>query len=110
MKWFKIEGAIQVNANIQKIKVNNQTICLINSNGKYSACDAKCPHAGADLSNGWLEGNEIICPFHRYKYDLCNGRGATGQGDYLPVYKIEKRVDGLYVQLPEKWWKRLFTI
>jgi nitrite reductase/ring-hydroxylating ferredoxin subunit len=110
MKWFKIKETIKVDASIQKIKVNNQTICLINTNGKYLACNAKCPHAGADLSNGWIENNQIVCPFHRHKYDLNNGRGADGQGDYLPIYKIEKGDDGLYIELPQKWWKRLFRI
>ena len=110
MKWFKIEGTIKVDASIQKIKVNHQNICLIHNRGKYVACHAKCPHAGADLIYGWLENNQIVCALHRHKFDLNNGREATGQGDYLPVYNIENRYDGLYIELPEKWWKKLFKI
>lgn len=110
MKWFKIDDAIGDNVSIQKIKVNKQNICLINIEGVFTACNVKCPHAGADLSYGWIEGNQIVCPFHRHQYDLNNGRGAAGQGDYLPVYKVEKREDGLYVELSEKWWRKIFMI
>jgi nitrite reductase/ring-hydroxylating ferredoxin subunit len=108
MKWVKINSQLIDGMAIQKVVANKTEICLINTNGRFSACKIKCPHAGADLSNGWLIDNQIVCPFHRHQFDLDNGRGAPGQGDYLAVYEVEKREDGVYVQLPEKWWKGLF--
>lgn len=108
MKWVKIDSQLIDGMAIQKVKANKTEICLIDNNGQLSACRAKCPHAGADLSGGWLAGNQIVCPFHRHHFDLDNGRGAPGQGDYLAVYEVEKREDGVYVQLPEKWWMGLF--
>jgi nitrite reductase/ring-hydroxylating ferredoxin subunit len=110
MKWFKIDDTIQTGAIIQKVTVNNENVCLVHINEEYVACNVKCPHAGADLSYGWIEENQIVCPFHRHKFDLNNGRGAEGQGDYLPVYKVEQREDGIYIQMPKKWWEKLFNI
>ena len=110
MKWFKISlSDINSEAQIQKVKVNDKEICLIKTDDGFYACETKCPHAGADLSRGWINKEcHLVCPIHRYEYNLENGRGAEGQGDYLPVYKVENRENNLFVQLPEKWWKRLF--
>ncbi|MBD2448371.1 aromatic ring-hydroxylating dioxygenase subunit alpha [Nostoc sp. FACHB-152] len=32
-------------------------------------CDAYCPHMGAHLAEGQVEGNEIRCFFHHWKFD-----------------------------------------
>ena len=32
-------------------------------------CDAYCPHMGAHLAEGKVEGNEIRCFFHHWKFD-----------------------------------------
>ncbi len=32
-------------------------------------CDAYCPHMGAHLAEGKVEGNELRCLFHRWKFD-----------------------------------------
>ncbi|MEO5911858.1 MAG: Rieske 2Fe-2S domain-containing protein [Pelobium sp.] len=108
MKWFKIEALISDKIGIQKLEINRQEICLIKTKDSFYACATKCPHAAADISQGWIEGDQITCPFHRHQYDLTNGRGAEGQGDYLPVYKLEKRPDGWYVNLPESWLRKIF--
>jgi 3-phenylpropionate/trans-cinnamate dioxygenase ferredoxin subunit len=52
----------------------------------------------------------LICPFHRYEYDLNTGRGAKGQGDYIEIYATEVRNEGIYVAIPEAFGflKRLF--
>lgn len=111
MKWFKIEDQfLETNQAIQKIKVNGKSICLIQTDDKLFACATKCPHAGADISQGWLENQMIVCPFHRHQYHLENGRGAVGQGDYLPVYPLEKRADGYYIKLPYSWISKLLNI
>lgn len=110
MKWYKIEDKYLNNEqSIQKIKVNGNSVCVVKTDDRIFACASKCPHAGADISQGWIDENhQIVCPFHRHKYHLENGRGAAGQGDYIQVYPIESRKDGIYIQLSENWLKELF--
>lgn len=58
---------------MKKIKFKNLEILLAKVDGKYYAVDNKCPHFGADLSKGKLEGPTIICPSHHSKFDLADG-------------------------------------
>lgn len=40
--------------------------------------DAYCPHMGADLSKGTVNGNSIVCPFHQWSW------GSDGFCDAIP--------------------------
>ncbi len=68
------------------------------------ALDNLCPHKGARLSLGFIEGDLVTCPFHGWQYRLDNGRGADpgfGMTCMVPV----RVVDGV-VQLrmtPPPW-------
>ena len=35
-----------------------------------------CPHAGADLANGYIEGGKLRCPWHNLAFDLKSGAPA----------------------------------
>jgi len=35
---------------------------------------SKCTHSGADLSKGKLEKNEVVCPWHKARFDVTNGK------------------------------------
>jgi 3-phenylpropionate/trans-cinnamate dioxygenase ferredoxin subunit len=53
----------------------------------------RCPHQGITLENAQCVDGEIICPWHRYAFNLENGQGG---GLYLDIYPVEKREDGYY--------------
>lgn len=107
-KWVKITVAIPDHDFVQQIKVGGKKLCFIKHERKLYAVENSCPHAGGALSGGWCKEGKIVCPLHRYEYDLKSGRGAPGQGDYIDVYPLEERPDGVYVRLKESFWKRIF--
>jgi 5,5'-dehydrodivanillate O-demethylase len=41
--------------------------------GKPRLVDFRCPHRGTQLSLGWIEGNDIRCRYHGWKFDA-NGQ------------------------------------
>lgn len=100
MAWYKVTDEYSAqHTGIKKIKVAGKNICLIQYEKQLYALGAVCPHAGADLSQGWCSDGQLICPYHRYAYDLSTGRGAPGQNDYVNTYAVEIRSDGIYVEV-----------
>ena len=102
--WHKIaesENELPFASNhIAVVGINNKTICIGRHNQVLYAFAHTCPHAGGMMAGGYIDvlGN-IVCPEHRYKFNLKNGRNTSGEGYYLKHWPVEKREDGIYVQM-----------
>ncbi|MEO8887488.1 MAG: Rieske (2Fe-2S) protein [Mucilaginibacter sp.] len=107
MNWYKVGELTDHNKPfIKKVKAGGKSVCLVGYEGRIYALSATCPHAGAELSGGWCREGKIICPFHRYSYNLQTGKGDPGQHDYVDTYPVEIREDGVYVGIAsfgDKW-------
>lgn len=57
----------------KQVKVGNKTLAVFNVNGTFYAIDDTCPHRGAPLSEGELEGHEVVCPWHSAAFDVTTG-------------------------------------
>jgi len=108
MRFYKVSGLLSGSDDqLIPFSLKGRNLLLIYTNGRYSISKRYCPHAGADLANGWCKEGKLVCPHHRYQYDLETGRGAPGQNDYLEVYPLEIRPDGIYVGIAEPILVRL---
>jgi 3-phenylpropionate/trans-cinnamate dioxygenase ferredoxin subunit len=105
-RWHKIADHInEINFgpnNITETEAGGKSMCLAQHNEKLFAFARKCPHAGGWMSEGFIDAmGNIVCPLHRYKFDLKNGRNVTGEGYYLKNWPVEVREDGVYVGIEE---------
>jgi nitrite reductase/ring-hydroxylating ferredoxin subunit len=102
--WYKIADSLTdlpINTNgLCEVEVNGKTICIAIANENVKACASKCPHAGGNMSSGYVDAlGNIVCPLHRYKFSLANGRNTSGEGYFLKTYPIEERENGIFVGL-----------
>jgi 3-phenylpropionate/trans-cinnamate dioxygenase ferredoxin subunit len=104
---FKKDGAEPQAVNtVRTIAIEGTYLTLARLPDGYFAVADKCPHAGARLGFGkCMPDGKIMCPVHRYQYDLKTGKGLPRQGDYVETYPVETRADGVYVGLKTRWWK-----
>ena len=104
MNWYKIseieEEIILPENSIAVVEINFKKICLTRFKDEWFAFAYTCPHASGILANGYIDivGN-VVCPNHRYKFSIRNGRNTSGEGFYLKTYPVEFREDGIYVGL-----------
>jgi 3-phenylpropionate/trans-cinnamate dioxygenase ferredoxin subunit len=94
--------------NIAVIEIKGKKICIARFKEEVFAFAYKCPHAGGILADGYIDAlGNVVCPLHRYKYDMRNGRNISGEGYYLQHWPVELRDDGVYVFMENKgsFWK-----
>nr|WP_311527101.1 Rieske 2Fe-2S domain-containing protein [uncultured Ralstonia sp.] len=50
--------------------IDGRSVAVFNIDGTHYAIDNSCPHQGASLANGKLEGTWLQCPAHGLRFDL----------------------------------------
>lgn len=76
-------------------------VLLFDVDGCLYAIDDRCPHAGASLFTGRLEGRWLQCPAHGLKFDLDSGCPAGIKDFGVRRYPIEWRAGECFVLLDE---------
>jgi len=113
IKWFKVADSknhidCQQN-NLVIAEAGGKKITLAKVGNEVLACTYKCPHAGGVLADGFIDAmGNIVCPLHRYKFSLTNGRNVSGEGYYLKVFATEEREAGIFVGFEESSWLDIF--
>jgi 3-phenylpropionate/trans-cinnamate dioxygenase ferredoxin subunit len=82
---------------------NGMKVCVARFGGRLYGFAHLCPHAGAPLTEGWLDAKgNVVCPVHGYKFNIQSGRNSSGEGYDLKRWPIEKREDGIYIGIEER--------
>lgn len=109
IKWFKVAGSkkeiIWQQNNLTTAEAGGEKITLAKIGNDIYACAHKCPHAGGILADGFIDATgNIVCPLHRYKFNLVSGRNVSGEGYYLKVFAVEEREAGIFIGIEESHW------
>jgi nitrite reductase/ring-hydroxylating ferredoxin subunit len=84
----------------KQAKVGGKTLAVFNVNGSFYAIDDTCPHRGASLAEGFVEGHEVICPLHAAAFDVTTGAHLCppARSD-VACYKVQVIGDEVQVDL-----------
>jgi 3-phenylpropionate/trans-cinnamate dioxygenase ferredoxin subunit len=106
MQWYQVpDFKVTGQPFVKRVKAGGKTFCLVGYEHEIYALSARCPHAGGDLTQGWCKEGKLICPIHRYSYDLETGKGSPGQNDYIDSYPVEIRDGSVYIGVNSLWEK-----
>ena len=75
-------------------------IATFNVGGRFYAIDGSCPHRGGPLGDGVLEGSEVVCPLHGWRFDVTTGECVGRPGTRLQCYSAHIEGDGVWIELP----------
>lgn len=91
--------------NLLVVTAGGKSLTLARVGDEIRACAHKCPHAGATMADGFLDAlGQIVCPLHRYKFSLTNGRNTSGEGYHLKTFPIKVQADGVFVGFKPSLW------
>ncbi len=86
----------------RRVMVGQRPLAIVRSGENVYACLDSCPHKGGYLSDGVVSvaRNEVICPWHRFRFHLESGASVTNPELVVPTYPV-RIVDGqVQVELP----------
>ena len=75
------------------------TVALYNLNGEFFATDDRCTHGNASLSEGDIEGDDIVCPFHDGAFDIRSGEPTRAPCSIpLKTYRVVVEEGTVFVE------------
>lgn len=79
--------------------VGDHRVAVFKIDGGFHAISDTCPHAGGPLSDGWLDGTEVTCPWHGWTFDVrfCDEDPKDG----VCRYRLVVDGDDLKIELPD---------
>jgi nitrite reductase/ring-hydroxylating ferredoxin subunit len=82
------------------VDVGNVRIMIVNVDGRLYAVDRICTHETADLSTGFLIGEEVTCPLHLSRFNVKTGAVQNPPATApLGIYKLKTEGTSVYVQV-----------
>ena len=84
--------------NMMELEVDGKKFTLAKFQDSYFAFASKCPHASGRMAAGYINPlGQVVCPLHRYCFDMKNGRNTSGEGYFLKTYPIEIKEGALFI-------------
>lgn len=59
---------------VRAVHAGGFDLALFNLGGSFHALEDLCTHEDAPLSEGWVEGTEVECPWHAARFEITSGK------------------------------------
>jgi nitrite reductase/ring-hydroxylating ferredoxin subunit/uncharacterized membrane protein len=77
---------------LRRVDAGGMPVLLVRKDGQIHAIAETCAHLGGPLSEGKLDGDAVICPWHGSRYSLADGRVLGGPSAHAqPVLEVRVR-------------------
>ncbi|HAA55982.1 MAG TPA: ferredoxin [Myxococcales bacterium] len=76
-------------------KFEDEEIAVFRVEGNVYAIENQCPHMGAPLSEGTLEGTTVLCPWHNARFNLHVGSVTSKINCRAALIYTIREVDGV---------------
>lgn len=100
-QWVRVCSLIEApqEGKVMEAEADGVTICLARVGGALAAVDNLCPHREGPLSEGWIEGNAVVCPWHSWAFDLQTGAAEPPERARVDVFPVRVEGDDVLVEI-----------
>ena len=100
--WIDVAASAELAPGaVRTVDVDDVQVAVFNVDGELYAIEDQCTHDYFCLSEGELEGEEVVCPLHGARFDLRTGE-ATAPPAYEAVVTYAVRVADGVVQVRDE--------
>src|SRR5947208_1422588 len=98
MTWSRLAGVDDLHGDGPfALSADGVDLVVVPTTG-YRAYAGRCPHQGALLGEGELDGDTLVCRNHRWRFDAATGQRQGGP-ECLASCPLERRGDELWADL-----------
>lgn len=98
-EWFDVARRDEIPpGGCKAVEAGGRSIAVVNLDGEFYAIDNLCTHEHAELSDGWIFGDEIECPLHGARFNIRTGQ-ATAPPAYEPLRTYPVRIENEVVKV-----------
>ena len=103
-EWIKVATAGDLKpGDVKQVHAGDNPLCLANVEGEFLGTTDICSHEYVNLSEGWLEDDEIECPQHGSKFSMRTGEVLNAPATQpIAVYDVKVEDDDIYVRPREE--------
>lgn len=83
----------------KSVVVGDRKIALFHTASGFFASENSCPHRGGPLGEGDLIGDEIVCPWHLWGFDIRSGVCTGNAQIRLTTHEVKTEGDRILVKL-----------
>jgi len=81
-------------------EVAGRLVAVFFDGSDYHAMDDLCPHMGASLGSGPLVDGVVTCPWHAWRFGVCDGAWCDNPTLKVDVFPTRLAGDMVEVQVP----------
>jgi nitrite reductase/ring-hydroxylating ferredoxin subunit len=81
-------------------EVAGRLVAVFFDGNGYHAMDDLCPHMGASLGSGPLVDGVVTCPWHAWRFGVCDGAWCDNPALKVDVFPTRLAGDMVEVQVP----------
>lgn len=81
------------------VKFRDERLAVFQVGDDYFAINNRCPHAGAALGRGKVDGESVSCPLHRWNFNLRTGECTEDGSQPVATYPVTVTGDTVRVDV-----------
>jgi len=81
------------------VNSHGKSVALFKIRGRYYAIANACLHRGGPLGEGQVNGKEVTCPWHGWKFNLEDGSFSVIPTLRVKTYKVEQNGEGVFIEI-----------
>ena len=84
------------------VPVGNRMVAVFrHEDGNWYAIDDLCPHMGASLAEGYVEGTTVTCPWHAWRFCVVDGTWEDNPRVKTDSFEVKVEGEDVFVRESE---------
>ena len=80
------------------VPVDGRMVAVFRRGEDWFAIDDLCPHMGASLAEGHVEGTCVTCPWHAWRFDMTDGTWEDNPRGKVDSFEVKVEGDEVFVR------------